>query len=86
MSTGLVVVAAGFVPSILLGRLTGFRMVTEVYGCKLRNGLFADRLVLGIVDTFRACFFFLLLLCVIYGFASAIDSSLYSVWPALALR
>ena len=60
-------------------------MVTEAYGCKLRNGLFVDGLVLGVVDTFRAHFFFFLLLCVIHGFASAIDCSLYLVRPALAL-
>ena len=73
VSTGLGC-AAGLASSKLLGRLTGFRRVTEVYGCKLlRNGLFADGLVLGVVGTFRACFFFFLLLCVIHGFGSAID-------------
>ena len=77
--------AAGFASSILLGRLTGFRRVTEVYGCKIRNGPFADGLVLGVVDTFRACFFFFLLLYVIHGFASVIDDALYLVRPALAL-
>ena len=67
---------AGFASSILLvERLTGFQRVTEAYGCKLRNGLFADGLVLGVIDTFRACFFFFLLLCVIHGFASATDSA-----------
>ena len=45
VSTGLGC-AAGFVSSILLGRLTGFRRVTEEYDCKLRKGLFADGLVL----------------------------------------
>ena len=72
VSTGLGF-AAGFASSILLGRLTGFRRVAEAYSCKLRNGMFAGGLVLGVVDTFRACFFFLLLLCVIHGFASTID-------------
>ena len=72
VSTGLVV-AAGFASLLLLGRLTGFHRVTEAYGCKLRNGLFADKLVLGVVDTFRACFFFFLLLYGIHGFASAND-------------
>ena len=72
--------AAGIASSILLGRLTGFRRVTEVYGCKQRKGLFADGLVLGVVDTFRACFFFFLLLCVIHGFASAIDLAGFGAW------
>ena len=72
VSTGLVV-TAGFASVILLGRLIGFQRVTEAYGCKLRNGLFADGFVSGDVDTFQACFFFFLLLCVIHGFASAID-------------
>ena len=84
VSTGLGC-AAGFASSILLGRLTGFCRVTEAYGCKLRKGLFADELVLGVVDTFWACFFFFLLLCVIHGFASTIDYILYLVRPALAL-
>ena len=85
VSTGLCC-ATGFVSSILLvGRLTGFRRVTEEYGCKLRKGLFADGLVLGVVDTLRACFFLLLLLCVIHGFVSVIDYTLYLVWPALAI-
>ena len=72
VSTGLVV-TAGFASVILLGRLIGFQRVTEAYGCKLRNGLFADGLVLGVVDTFRACFSFFMLLYVIHGFLSAID-------------
>ena len=72
--------AADFVPSILLGRLTGFRRVTEAHGCKLRKGMFADGLVLGVVDRFRACFFFFFLLYVIHGFASATDSSGFGAW------
>ena len=84
LSTGLGC-AADFASSILLERLTGFHRVTEAYGCILRNGLFADGLVLRVVDTFRASFFFFLLLCVIHGFLSAIDYSLYLVRPALAL-
>ena len=73
--------ATGFASSLLLGRLTGFRNVTEEYGCKLRKGLFADGLVLGVVDTFRAYFFFFfLLLCVIHGFVSAIDSAGFGAW------
>ena len=63
-----------------LGCAAGLRRVTEAYGCKLRNGLFADGLVLGVVDTFRACFFLFLLLCVIHGFASAIDSVGFGAW------
>ena len=74
MSVGLVV-AAGFTSSMLLVRLTGFRRVTEGYGCKLRKGLFGVGLVSGVVDTFRTCFFFFffLLLCVIHRFVSPID-------------
>ena len=34
----------------------------------------------GMGDTFRACFFFFLLLCVIHGFASAIDSASFGAW------
>ena len=74
MSAGLVV-AAGFTSSLLLGRLTSFRRITEAYGCKLRNGLFDVGLMSGVVDTFQACFFFFLLLCVIHGFVSVIDCS-----------
>ena len=54
--------------------------VTDKYGWRLRKGLVslglvALRLLLGpgVVDTFWACFFFLLLLWVIHGFVSAID-------------
>ena len=80
VSTGLYC-ATGFVSSIpLVGRLTGFRRVTEAYGCRLRKGLFADGLVLGVVDTFRACTFFFLLLYVIHGFASAIDLTGFGAW------
>ena len=52
--------------------LTGFRSVTEKWGCRLRN---SDGLVLaaaGVVDTFRLSFFFLLF-DVIQGFAFSIE-------------
>ena len=51
--------------------------------------MLVDGLVLDVTDTFQACFFFFLLLCVIHRFLSAIDCLLLSrrtvCWPALAL-
>ena len=64
------VFAAGFLSSVD-GMERGFRSVTYAYGCRLRKGLFS--LGSGVVDTFRACFFFFLLLCVTHRFAPAID-------------
>ena len=76
----LYVTGAGFVSgvgglssSVVLGRLTDFRSVTDEYGCKLRKGLVLLGLLLdcgpGVVDTFLACFFFFLfsLLWVLHG-------------------
>ena len=56
---------------VIAGMERGFRSVTYAYGCRLRKGLFS--LGSGVVDTFRACFFFFLLLCVTHRFAPAID-------------
>ena len=81
MSTGLVVVAVGFLSSVD-GMARDFRSVTDEYSWRLRKGLLLLGLVSlvlllgpGVVDTFRACFFFFLLLCVIQGFVFAIDSA-----------
>ena len=55
------------------GCLTGFRSVTDEYGCKLKKGLVTLGLLVGcgpgVVDTFLACFYFFLfsLLSVIHG-------------------
>ena len=50
--------------SVVTGRLTVFRNVTNEYGCKLRKGLGLLGLPSicspGVVDTFLAWFFFLL--------------------------
>ena len=68
----LYVTGAGFNSGVVIvGTDHGFHNVTDDYGCRLRKGLFL--LGSGVLDTFRACFFFFLLLCVINGFASAID-------------
>ena len=79
MSRGLVVVAVGFLSSVD-GMAPGFHSVTDEYGWRLRKGLVLLELVSlvlllgpGVVDTFQACFFFFLLLCVIQGFVSVID-------------
>ena len=68
----LYVTGAGFnLDVVIAGTDRGFHSVTDEYGCRLRKGLFLSGS--GVVDTFRACFFFFLLLCGIHGFVSAID-------------
>ena len=79
MVSTVLVVAVVFLSSVD-GMARGFRSVTDEYGWRLRKrlvllGLVSLVLLLGpgVVDTFRACFFFFLLLCAIQGFVSAID-------------
>ena len=81
MVSTVLVVAVGFLSSVD-GMASGFRSVTDEYGWRLRKGLILLGLVSlvlllgpGGVDTFRACCFFFLLLCVIQEFVSAIDSA-----------
>ena len=73
------VVAVGILSSVD-GMTRDFRSVTDVHSWRLRKrlvllGFVSLVLLLGpsVVDTFRACFFFFLLLYVIQGFVSAID-------------
>ena len=84
----LYVTGAGFVSGIgvgvVPGVVIGFRSVTDEYGCRLRKWLVS----LGpcAVDTFRVCFFFFLLLCVIHGFASVINFFRGSSLPHLVVE